>query len=112
MGAKQQDGFERERQQAEKTGYAIERFFTRCVCGEDVRALFEAAVAEVEPLLDQLSARPADISDEDADSEFSYYIGLVMRLLLSALVDADLRDTAEAEQSLPGLAGGHASHLA
>ena len=60
-------------------------------------ALFDKAVEEVEAVFHKIAAL-SDEDDED-DTERSFYFGLLARLLLSALIDADRRDTAEFMQN-------------
>lgn len=91
-----QNGFVRRQQQAEDSPTVMERFFTYCLSPEETEKLFQAAAEELMPLLQRLFELPTPTAADDvANDEFSFYVGLLTRLLLSALIDADRRDTAE-----------------
>lgn len=60
--------------------------------------LFDQAVAEMDVVLDKILAlaaeRGPDVSDAFYDGEVAFYVGLLTLVILSALIDADRRDTA------------------
>lgn len=58
---------------------------------KEISCLFTKAVAELEPRLQRI----CDIAGEKCDDEVAFYSGLLARLLLSAVVEGDRRDTAE-----------------
>lgn len=62
-----------------------------CCAEREIDALFEAAVAELTPVLDRICS----IAQEDRDDEVAFYSGMLARLLLSAVVEGDRRDTSE-----------------
>ncbi len=69
---------------------ASENFFRRCCSSSELERLFAEAHAELAPLLSRL----VDLSRQSG-AELSFYFGCLSRLLLSALIDGDRRDTAE-----------------
>lgn len=73
----------------EKIGYAESRrnFLEQCASEAELDSLFSAAEAE-------LSAVCQLIASEDGE-EYSFQLGLLMRLLLSGLIEGDRRDAAE-----------------
>ncbi len=81
----------------EGTGYreATDNFFHRCIGQEELDRRFQAAQNELTPVLQNICA----MTGEDADNERYYretafYSGLLARLLLSAVIEGDRRDTA------------------
>ena len=66
-----------------------ENFFDRCISPEELDALFAAVVAE----LSEACWRLADGQTDYAENSFQ--LGLLARLLLSALIEGDRRDTAQ-----------------
>lgn len=61
----------------------------------DFDVLFDAAVVEFQTVLGKLSGLFTDPSERDvANREMQYYVAMLVRLLASAVVDADRRDTA------------------
>lgn len=65
-------------------------YFSACAELSELQELFSAALKEVTEALDRLhSFIISDVEDE------SFYCGLFARLLLSAVIDGDRRDTAE-----------------
>ena len=89
------DGFERRRA---KDGIGFEEsrenYLRFCALEPEINELFRKSVDEVAEKLSLLS----EIS-QDA-SEMSFYGGMLTRLLLSAVIDGDRRDTAEFEFNL------------
>ena len=61
---------------------------------EELEHLFRDAVREMTPMLDRLAALSAQADDNEADRETAFYIGLLARMLLSAVVEGDRTDTA------------------
>lgn len=80
------------RLQKENIGYdeCLENYLTQCAGIEEITQLFHAANTEMSPIYEKLG-QLAGKSDE----EFSFYQGLLARLLLSAVIEGDRRDTAE-----------------
>lgn len=82
----------------EGIGYeeAVENFFRFCAPPEELDQLFQAAREELAPVLDHiLSMTGEDTDDERYEEETAFYCGLLARLLLSAVIEGDRRDTAE-----------------
>ena len=61
---------------------------------EELERLFRAAVWEMTPMLDRLAALSTQADDNEADRETAFYIGLLARMLLSAVIEGDRTDTA------------------
>ena len=61
---------------------------------EELEHLFRDAVREMTPMLDRLAALSAQADDNEADRETAFYIGLLARMLLSAVIEGDRTDTA------------------
>ena len=61
---------------------------------EELERLFRSAVREMTPMLDRLAALSAQADDNEADRETAFYIGLLARMLLSAVIEGDRTDTA------------------
>lgn len=74
---------------------ALDAFFSDCAAEAEVQALFERAVAELTPVLEQLSNSGKD------DGEVAFLASLLARLLTSAVVEGDRRDTAEFMSGMP-----------
>lgn len=72
-----------------------ENFLKQCAGMEELNSLFEASVEEVTPLLDKIFRLSQQEDDNEADQETSFYVGLLGRMLLSAVIEGDRRDTAE-----------------
>lgn len=85
------------RQTKEGIGYeeAIQNFLSECADGAALDALFHQAVQEITPVIEKISQLSLQEADEAANEETSFYIGLLARLLLSAVIEGDRRDTAE-----------------
>ena len=71
-------------------GECVKNYFDQCITPEELDALFAASVTE----LSQVCQRLAE-NREDHYAENSFQLGLLARLLLSALIEGDRRDTAE-----------------
>ena len=61
---------------------------------EELERLFRSAVREMTPMLDRLAALSTQADDNEADRETAFYIGLLARMLLSAVIEGDRTDTA------------------
>lgn len=79
------------RRDSEKAPYrqAVNRFFADCTDAVEIDSLFAAAHQELTLKYDILSGMTGDAE------EMAYYVGLLGRLLLSAVIEGDRRDTAE-----------------
>lgn len=88
VGEDRNSGF-RHRMTKENIGYEESRrnFLEQCVSEEELDRLFSAAVEE-------LTAVCQRIAGEDGE-EYCFQLSLLARLLLSALIEGDRRDTAE-----------------
>lgn len=75
-------------------GYAESKrnFLEQCASEEELDRLFESAVRELSQVCEQLAEADGEETDPE---EYSFQIGLLARLLLSALIEGDRRDTAE-----------------
>ncbi len=69
---------------------AIQNFLAQCADQEELQALFQKASQEVSAILSALSGTVAA-----TNTDFSFHFGLLTRLLLSAVIEGDRRDTAE-----------------
>ena len=69
---------------------AKDNFINSCISENEIDKIFEEAVTELKPIIDK-------ISDDESikDDELSFYFGMLSRLILSALIEGDRRDTAE-----------------
>lgn len=68
---------------------AMEHFLQNCADIQELDALFAESVEENSPLLDRIGSIAKD------EEEMYFYGGLLARMLLSAVIDGDRRDTAE-----------------
>lgn len=96
VNEKQENGF-LHRQTKEGIGYeeSIENYLLQCEEREELDALFRSAEEEVTPILEKISTLPQQQDDALANREIYFYVGLLGRLLLSAVIEGDRRDTAE-----------------
>lgn len=80
------------RLEKEKIGYqeSVESFLVQCADAKELSERFYRANAE----LQRLYTRVGELAGE-RDGESSFYLGLLARLLLSAVIEGDRRDTAE-----------------
>lgn len=77
-------------------GEASDNFFRFCVSQDELDRRFHAARTELTPVLQKiLSMTGDDADDERYDHETAFYSGMLARLLLSAVIEGDRRDTAE-----------------
>jgi len=90
-----QSGFCRRLTKAD-IGYeeAAENFLRQCASGEELDDLFQRACDEMTPVLERILAM-TDENNEFCDDETAFYSGLLARLLLSAVIEGDRRDTAK-----------------
>ena len=68
---------------------AEERFLRDCADEDEIERLFSQAAEELDRLLGQIDSGYAD------DAEYCFQLGMLARLLLSAVMEGDRRDTAE-----------------
>lgn len=90
-----ENGFEhRLTKQPEYEEKAIENFIQDCCGKKKLDSLFQKAVTDVEAAVMKF---PEIASSDDTiyNSEIFFYIGLLTRLIVSAVIDGDRRDTAE-----------------
>lgn len=86
----------------EDIGYqeSLENYLSQCAGMDELNALFRTAIDELTPIYERLGT----LAGEN-DEEFAFYQSMLARLLLSAVIEGDRRDTAEfmsGVQSLPG----------
>lgn len=75
---------------------AVGNFFQLCAGPEELDRLFQTAREELVPVLKKiLSMTGEDADDKRYEEETAFYCGLLARLLLSAVIEGDRRDTAE-----------------
>ncbi len=87
----------RHRLEKEDIGYkeAVDGFFRFCVSREELDRRFRAAQQELTPVLQRICDMTGDeASDDRYNQETAFYSGLLSRLLLSAVIEGDRRDTA------------------
>lgn len=79
------------RMKKEDIGYeeAVSNYTELCADTEELDRRFKAACDEVTPIFGRITDIAAD------NSEVSFYVGMLSRLLLSAVIEGDRRDTAE-----------------
>lgn len=68
---------------------AVRNFLQSCAAPAELDALFAEAVAELTPVLEKCAALTED------ENECDFLLGLIVRLLSSAVMEGDRRDTAE-----------------
>lgn len=91
---RQNNGFQH-RLTKDGIGYeeAVESFFRFCVSPEELDQRFQAAWQELTPVLEQILSMTSE-DNSFFDDETAFYSGLLARLLLSAVIEGDRRDTA------------------
>lgn len=96
IDARQNSGFQH-RQAKEGIGYAEARsdYLEQCAGLEELNSLFRASVRETTALLNQIASLSQQRDDEEANRETAFYVSLLQRMLLSAVIEGDRRDTAE-----------------
>ena len=84
------------RQSKENIGYkeSLERYLLECASIEELDELFKEAVIEITAAIEKLSAM-LNPEDDECEKEFGFYTGLLARMLTSAVIEGDRRDTAE-----------------
>ncbi len=80
------------RVEKEEIGYpeSLENFLKQCAGMDELTQRFESADRELIPVYERMGT----LAGED-DEEFAFYQGLLARLLLSAVIEGDRRDTCE-----------------
>ena len=96
IDARQNSGFQH-RQAKEGIGYVEARsdYLEQCAGLEELNSLFRASVRETTALLNQIASLSQQRDDEEANRETAFYVSLLQRMLLSAVIEGDRRDTAE-----------------
>lgn len=74
---------------------STENYLSQCASPEELDNLFRLAEKEMTPLLKKISGFSQQQDAELANRETYFYVGLLARMLLSAVIDGDRRDTAE-----------------
>lgn len=76
----------------EKIGYqeSLDNYLAQCADLDELKKLFHCANDELTPFYVRLSKLAGE-----SDEEFAFYQGMLARLLLSAVIEGDRRDTAE-----------------
>lgn len=84
------------RQTKEGIGYkeSVENYLQQCAPKEELDARFAASVHEMTPIIGKISTLSQQEDVELANGETFFYIGLLARMLLSAVIEGDRRDTA------------------
>lgn len=70
---------------------AIKNFFSECATDDEISKLFELCIAEIKEYLELLYF---ECSPKNGEEIFYYYLGILFRLILSAVVEGDRQDTA------------------
>lgn len=73
---------------------ATENFFSFCITQEELDQQFQTAQQELTPVLEKILAMTSE-DNPFYDDETAFYSGLLSRLLLSAVIEGDRRDTVE-----------------
>lgn len=76
---------------------AIENFYNECASEDEIEKLLLEATAEIKNLADIIVS--IDRTEDDEEHEIPFYYSLVCRLLTSAVIDADRKDTMEFEKN-------------
>ncbi len=74
---------------------ATHNFLSQCADQEQLHSLFQLAVEETTPILEKITDLPPPGKDIQANREIHFYVGLLERMLLSAVIEGDRKDTAE-----------------
>lgn len=76
---------------------SVQNFFSTCISREELDRLFRQSVEEITAVLEKILALCDETgsADDEGNCEFDFYLGLLARLLLSAVIEGDRRDTAE-----------------
>lgn len=96
IDARQNSGFQHRRTK-EGIGYTEARtdYLEQCADLEELNSLFRESVQETTTLLNQMASLSQQQDDEEADRETAFYVSLLQRMLLSAVIEGDRRDTAQ-----------------
>ena len=62
-------------------------FLAQVAAEEELEHLFRDAIREMTPMLNRLAALSTQADDNEADRETAFYIGLLARMLLSAVIE-------------------------
>ncbi|MGN1350788.1 MAG: CRISPR-associated helicase Cas3' [Anaerovoracaceae bacterium] len=91
-----QSGF-RHRIEKEKTGYeeSVKNYLAHVSGPEEIRDLFDRAVREIIPIAERLIEISGNQAESNNRYERDFYFGMLARLVLSAVIEGDRRDTAE-----------------
>lgn len=73
---------------------SCKNFLLHCSDEEELSTLFSQATHEVSVLFEKLNQMGVE-NDDRSGNEVGFYLGLLVRLVLSAVVEGDRRDTAE-----------------
>lgn len=96
IGEKGENGFLRRRT---KPGIhyeeSIENYLAQCAGPEELDGLFRLAEEEMTPILEKIAGLSRQEDPALGNSETYFYAGLLGRMLLSAVIEGDRRDTAE-----------------
>ena len=95
---KHRSGFLHRKDSDEGYSEALENFLHQCADNSELDALFQTAAEEIDRVVQQLEGLlpEEDAADEETVYvESCFYVGLLARLLLSAVIEGDRRDTAE-----------------
>lgn len=74
---------------------AIENYYRECISIENIDMLFEKSARETEEIYHKIFDLLTETDDDKKYEEILFYLGILERILLSALIDGDCRDTAE-----------------
>ena len=76
----------------ENIGYqeSLSNYLAQCANMDELKKLFSCANNELIPVYERLSSLAGE-----SNEEFAFYLGMLARLLLSAVIEGDRRDTAE-----------------
>ncbi len=85
---------------------ALQNYVSDCLSQAELDKLFHSSVSELTPVFEKITALAQKNKDpaepEDADSAYGetcFYVGLLARMMLSAVIDGDRQDSAEFEQN-------------
>jgi CRISPR-associated endonuclease/helicase Cas3 len=74
----------------------VKRFTEICCTKQEIDCFFNKSVYEVIAVSDKIRTLLNDVDDNEiANTEMTFYISLLTRLLLSAVIEGDRRDTAQ-----------------
>lgn len=73
---------------------SVDNYLQQCAGEEELDTLFAASVQEMTAVINKISTLSQQEDEELAKGETFFYIGLLARMLLSAVIEGDRRDTA------------------